>query len=123
MDGDPAETGLFLRRIVLHISQDTDENNGAYYEEDTVFCATGYTLLPDAVGEWFDTVDVTISYPDGTEAVFLENVGNAYLVKNAPMGTMAAVQFSDEENYYLFRSEALSDEEYRNLLTDSGILQ
>ncbi len=90
--------------------------------EEVPFLLTGYQLPEKAVGEWFDTVNLTIRYPDGTSQQVLD-MGDAYLVQNTPYGSLAAVRFKEENVYYLFRNSMLSEEEYQMLLEDSGILQ
>lgn len=118
---EPSGTAKFFSRIVLHLSQSASgqETNA---EKDIPFNVTGYTVPEEHVGEWFDTVDVTVSYPDGTTR-FIEGVGNACLVQGMPFGTAAAVQFTGEDIWYLFRNSEISPEDFRNLLADSGIMQ
>jgi len=111
----PDQTGI-VSRIFLHSALNMDGSN-----EDTVFCSTGYRVPESLVSDWFDTVDVNLIYPDGSVRL-LENIGNAYLVKNTPYGKLVAVRFEGEEIYYLFRSEELETEEFQNLLSESGIL-
>lgn len=107
-----------LQEITLHLAS----NNDVDTLEEVVFQSTGYTLQAEAVGHWFDTVDVIISYPDGSHK-FIEHLGDAYCVLDFPADLLAAVQFSGDDRYYLFCSEALSEEEFREILADSGILQ
>ncbi|MBR1554847.1 MAG: hypothetical protein IJ644_05560 [Oscillospiraceae bacterium] len=117
---EPIGTAKLFSRIVLHLTQSASGQN-AVAEEDVPFNVTGYFVPEEAVGEWFDTVDVTVSYPDGTTR-FIEGIGNAYLVQNFPFGTAAAVQFTGEDVWYLFRNSNISPEDFRNLLSDSGIM-
>ncbi|MBR1528274.1 MAG: hypothetical protein IJ642_03090 [Oscillospiraceae bacterium] len=112
------QTGI-VSRIFLHSVLNTDGSTQA--AQDTVFCSTGYHVPEALVSDWFDTVDVNLIYPDGSVRL-LENIGNAYLVKNTPYGKLAAVRFEGEEVYYLFRSEELDTEEFQKLLSESGIL-
>ena len=109
----PESVAFSFPKIILHLAK-----NNAGNDEDAVFCLTGEIISPELVGEWFDTVDITVRYPDGSVRV-AEAIGNAYLVKGMPYGTAAAVQFDGEENYYLFRSQDISEEEFQNLF--SGI--
>ncbi|MBR0485558.1 MAG: hypothetical protein IJJ69_12435 [Oscillospiraceae bacterium] len=117
---EPSGTAKLFSRIVLHLIQSAPGQD-VPVEEDVSFNVTGYLIPEEAVGEWFDTVDVTVSYPDGTSR-FIEGVGNAYLVNNMPFGTAAAVQFTGEDVWYLFRNSEISPEDFRNLLADSGIM-
>lgn len=110
-----------MNQIVLHFAQNSLKPELSV-EEEMIFCSTGYTLPEEYVSSWFDTVDVTISYPDGTQKI-IEHIGDAYCILNVSPETITAVQFSGDEHYYLFRSEELSEEEFRKILTDSGILQ
>ena len=110
-----------LQRIFLHLPERLN-SYGTDGEQEIPFQATGMTISPEYVGEWFDTVDVNMHYPDGSTEL-LEHVGEAYFIQDISCEAMAAVQFEGDENYYLFRSETLSIEEFRKLLADSGILK
>ncbi len=110
-----ASIAFAFPRITLHLAKNSLGNDSG---EDAVFCLTGNTVSPELVGEWFDTIDVTVRYPDGSQKL-VENIGNAYLIEGMPYGTAAAVQFEGEENYYLFRSADISEEEFRNLFFNS----
>ncbi|MBE6877206.1 MAG: hypothetical protein E7496_10910 [Ruminococcus sp.] len=117
---EPSGTAKLFSQIVLHLIQSAPGQD-VPVEEDVAFNVTGYLIPEEAVGEWFDTVDVTVSYPDGTTR-FIEGVGNACLVQGMPFGTAAAVQFTGEDVWYLFRNSEISPEDFRNLLANSGIM-
>ena len=110
-----------LQRIFLHLPERLN-SYGTDGEQEVPFQATGMTISSEYIGEWFDTVDVNMHYPDGSTEL-LEHVGEAYLIQDVSCEAMAAVQFEGEENYYLFRRETLTNEEFQKLLADSGILK
>ena len=80
----------------------------------------GIILNSEQVGTWFDTVDMTIQYPDGTSDT-IEHIGDAYLVKDVSEEILAAVRFSGEEQYRLFCSDATDEETFRKLLEEIHI--
>lgn len=101
------DTGTeILQKVFLHMPKMTNsygEDDGTEVSEIPFF-ATGKTISAEEVGEWFDTVDVTIFYPDGTSQM-MEHLGEAYFVKGVSDGHFAAVQFIGDETYYLFQRQ------------------